>query len=575
MPPDPAAKVPRSVKAVLAAGAVVMVAFGLLVGSLPSPLIQPVISLGLGSGNLLAFLLLLQRAREGGDEQKGWRLLTASFACIMAANGVLMFTPSPLTEVSPMEKAFFALQPLIAVLQAWALFSWPFRSRLQGSQRIQNILGSLIFGGSLFLLLWIVALWQEWDHGQWPIYVRMLGLALRATIMGGITTYILAEDPRRVRGPLGWFFAAAVATVALVVLARPYLYDAFATMQPTPLFGLVFGAAFSFSAAAWLRAPVEVPEDQPRLRFPMVEGLIYLPFAAVGGMLILSALQGRDHILVPAIGFVVVSALLLVRQFMLLREVRRANELLEERVAARTRSLEELQGIVLRTERLNSIGALGAGLAHDLNNALTGVRAFAELSRMKVEEGQMPSPSDLDRILVAAEQSTALTGRLMAFARQEEETMRPLDLVEEVSNLEGILRMLLGRNVTLTLDLGHVSIPILGSRAQIEQILVNLVGNARDAMPRGGTIRVAVQLDLLAGPPVAGLEVADTGEGMTPEVQARLFQPFFTTKRPGKGTGLGLASVKHLVEAAGGTIQVHSQPGRGTRFLLGFPLHLG
>ena len=398
-------------------------------------------------------------------------------------------------------------------------------------------------------------------------------LAIRMAIVGGVTSYFLADDPRRITGPLGWIFWAAVALAAIIFLARPYLYDQDSVMQPSPLFGLVLGIPIILGLAARSRVPVEVPSDEPPLRFPMVEGLLYLPFIAVGAGLFHSALRHREYLLPQVIGFLAVSALLLARQFLLLREVQRSNEQLEVRVVDRTRSLEELQGLLLRTERMNSVGVLGAGLAHDLNNALAGIRGYTQLARMRLEDDdQPPSAEDLDRILVAADQSAALTGRLMAFARQEEEGHEPLDLVAEVSNLESLLRMMLTRRTILSMDLGDGPVLIYASRSHLEQILVNLVGNARDAMPEGGTISLKVRVDSKAVPSQVNLEVSDTGSGMTPDIQARIFQPFFTTKAPGKGTGLGLASVKYLLEHANGTVQVQSQPGLGSRFILRFPL---
>jgi signal transduction histidine kinase len=548
-----------------------MVAFGGLVSCLPSRLVQPAVGLGLGLSNLVAFVVLVRRAREGGPEQRGWILLTLSFLGIMASNVTLVFTHASLTTVSPLEGLFFSLQLVIAALQAWALLSWPFQSFARTSHRVMNLLGCLIFSGSLFLVLWSAALIPELDHGHWPIFFRMMGLAVRVAIVGGLTTYFLADDPRRIRGPLGWLLVAAVAIVALIII-RPYLYDQNALIQPSPLFGIVLSAPIFFGLAAWLHDPVEVSATEARLRYPMVEGLIFLPFMAAGGVLIAAALHHQEHLLATLIAFMAISGLLLIRQFLLLREVRGANERLEDRVLARTRSLEELQHIMLRTERLNSIGALGAGLAHDLNNALTSILASAELTRMRLEQGEMPSLSDMDRILVASDQSATLTGKLMAFARQEDEVLGQLDLAEEASNLEGILRMLLTRQTTLKMDLGERPVLIHGSRSQVEQILVNLVGNARDAMPKGGLISLSIRVEPHASPATATLEVSDTGEGIPPEIQARMFQPFFTTKPPGKGTGLGLTSVKHLMESAGGSIDVESTPGRGTRFQLRFLL---
>jgi signal transduction histidine kinase len=549
-----------------------MAVFGGLVSHLPQELVQPAISFGLGIGNLATFIILVGRARESGPEQRGWRLLTLSFLGVMTSNVVLLFTPSPLIWLSPAELIYFGLQLFIAFMQAWALLSWPLRATARTMQRVMNLLGCLIFGGSLFLLVGTLALFQELNHGPSPVYIRMMGLALRVALVGGVTSYILADDPRRVRGPIGWFFAAAVGIVTIIVLVRPYLYDQNALLQPSPLFGIVLLGPLTFAAAAWFRSPVEVPPGEPRLRFPMVDGLLYLPFVAVGAMLIVSALHHQDHLLLPLLGFMGISGLLLARQFLLVRVVRSANERLEERVQDRTRSLEELQKIMLRTERLNSIGVLGAGLTHDLNNALMGIRGSTELARLRLEEGQATTACDLDRILVAADQSATLTGRLMAFARQEEDALGPLDLAGEVSNLEGILRMMLTRNISLKFELGEQPVLVQGSKTQVEQILVNLVGNAKDAMPEGGFIRLKLWTEPHTLPPTACLEVSDTGEGIAADILAKIFDPFFTTKTLGKGTGLGLASVKHLMEDAGGSIQVESEPDHGSRFILRFLL---
>jgi signal transduction histidine kinase len=572
MKPSTPVQVPRRIKVLVSGILLLMTAFGGLTSVLPSHLIQPVVSMALALANLVALALLFLRSRDPGPERLGWRLMALSVLGNIAANTVLLFTPSPLVQVSPAEMLYFGLQVAIALVQAGALLSWPFQRTPYRSSRIRDVLGGLIFAGSLFLLLWTTNLWQEWDHGRWPVFVRIMGLSIRVAIVGGIAAYFLAGDPRRVRGPLGWIFTAAVITVAAVLLLRSYLYDANAVLQPSWVFGLLLVIPLTYAAAAWLEIPVEVPEDLAELPYNLVEVMLYLPFAAVGGTLILTALLHHSHLLHQLIGFVLVSTLLLFRQFLLLREVRLAKFRLEERVLTRTRNLEDLQGIMLRTERMNAVGAMGAGLAHDLNNALAGIRVQAELARTRVENGLPPSVSDLDRILVAADQSTTLTGRLMAFARQEEESLSPLDLAAETSKLENILRMLLTRQISLSLDLGSGPALIHGSRNHIEQVLVNLIGNARDAMPQGGTITLRIRVEAEAVPPVVRLEVGDTGSGMGPEVLAHLFQPFFTTKAPGKGTGLGLASVKHLIEDVNGSIHVHSVPDQGTLFTLRFPL---
>lgn len=560
--------IPPRVRLLIAGVLLLTVAFGGVTSVLPSRLIQPAASLGLGLSSLLALSLLCMRARAPGPEQRGWQLMALSLFVTLISNGVLFFTPQPLTFVSPAELLFFGLQVSISGIQAWAMLSWPFRSGRETQPRLRNLLGSLIFAGSLFLLLWTTSLWNEWDQGRWPLYFRMMGITIRIASMGGVLAYFLTEDPRRVRGPLGWIFASTVLAGAFLLFLRPLLYDANGVLQPSPLFGVLPAIPLMFGTAAWLGLPVEFPEDQPRLRYNLVDPVLFMPFSAVGVLLLMTALLHHNHLLPQLLGFVAITALLLIRQFLLLREVRRANEDLEERVLARTASLEELQGIMLRTERMNSVGALGAGLAHDLNNALGVITSSAELCKMDVEEGQAPAAADLERIMVAARQSSVLTSRLMAFARQEDEVLGPIDLADEVGNMEHVLRMMLPRNIALHMDVADDPAPVKGSLNRFEQILVNLVGNARDAMPEGGSIRLRLWLE----PPSVHLEVIDDGEGMTPETQSCMFKPFFTTKPPGKGTGLGLASVKLLVEESSGRIQVESAVGQGTRFKLSFPL---
>ena len=167
---------------------------------------------------------------------------------------------------------------------------------------------------------------------------------------------------------------------------------------------------------------------------------------------------------------------------------------------------------------------------------------------------------------------SALGARLMAFARQKEEPLEPLDLGREISGLQGMLRMALPAQVALEVLLPTAPLWILGAPGHLEQILMNLVINARDALPRGGTVRVRAACEGAPGAEVVCVSVEDTGTGMSREVLDHLFTPFFTTKGVGKGTGLGLASVKTLVERNGGTIRVQSVLGAGTTFRLCFPV---
>jgi hypothetical protein len=185
----------------------------------------------------------------------------------------------------------------------------------------------------------------------------------------------------------------------------------------------------------------------------------------------------------------------------------------------------------------------------------------------------VPEEAHLDRIEKASLHSSEVSGRVMAFAREEVQAVGPEDLGKLVLQGRDLMMLLLPGRITLRLDPGEGAFPILANPGRIQQVLVNLVGNARDAIAGAGIIELGLSRSQFQdGRPCVELEVADSGSGMEPKVLEQLFQPLFTTKAPGKGTGLGLASVKAIVEGMGGLIRVASRPGAGTTFTLQFPL---
>jgi PAS domain S-box-containing protein len=236
----------------------------------------------------------------------------------------------------------------------------------------------------------------------------------------------------------------------------------------------------------------------------------------------------------------------------------------------------------LRTaQRLESIGRLAGGVAHDLNNALTAIAGYTELALSALESGH-PARPDVQEIRRAAERAESVTRQLLAFSRRQRLTPRVFALQESVANLGRLLQRVLGANIVLHTDVEPGLSHIHGDAGQIEQAVLNLAVNARDAMPDGGrlTIRArtidADEAFARAHPPLTTgryveLSVSDTGQGMSAEVRARLFEPFFTTKEIGKGTGLGLAMVYGTVQQSGGCIFVDSELNRGTTFRLYFP----
>jgi signal transduction histidine kinase len=186
--------------------------------------------------------------------------------------------------------------------------------------------------------------------------------------------------------------------------------------------------------------------------------------------------------------------------------------------------------------------------------------------------GQLPAAKDFEAMRRATSQASDLVNKLMAFGRRGDPQPRRFDLRELIQGMGKLLEKLATPSVRISLELGPDPLLLVMDPIQIEQVLVNLVANARDAMPKGGTLSVRARRCLGPDGSLAELSIVDTGIGIPEENLDRLFDAFFTTKQPGKGTGLGLASVKAIVEECGATISVTSQPGRGTTFTLRLPL---
>jgi two-component system, cell cycle sensor histidine kinase and response regulator CckA len=241
----------------------------------------------------------------------------------------------------------------------------------------------------------------------------------------------------------------------------------------------------------------------------------------------------------------------------------------------------ELEQQHQQAHKMEAIGQMAAGVAHDFNTLLTVILGYCELLLADEDEDNTRQLA-IAEIQKAGESAARLTRQLLAFSRKQIIEPTVLDVNAIVSSMQAMLRRLIGEDVSVALVLRPRLAPVTADRGQIEQIIMNLAMNARDAMPRGGALsietdnvevhenRPATPHALSAGRYVT-LTVTDTGTGMTPHVLNRLFEPFFTTKELGKGTGLGLATVYRIVESTGGTIDVSSEVGKGTSITVYFP----
>ena len=241
------------------------------------------------------------------------------------------------------------------------------------------------------------------------------------------------------------------------------------------------------------------------------------------------------------------------------------------------RRLEEQ---LLDAQKMEAVGRLAGGVAHDFNNLLTAIKSYSELLLADMDSSN-PQRADVIEINGAADRAATLTRQLLAFSRQQMLRPEVMDLNGVITGMQGVLRSLIPADVRIETRLPSIG-SVKADPSQIERVIVNLVLNARDAMPRGGTISIEtadVELDENYGKDHAGTEpgpyvmlaVSDTGTGIPKEVRDKLFEPFFTTKPLGQGTGLGLSSVYGIVKQSGGHIWVYSEPGKGTSFKIYLP----
>jgi signal transduction histidine kinase len=290
----------------------------------------------------------------------------------------------------------------------------------------------------------------------------------------------------------------------------------------------------------------------------------------LGGILLLlwlvPGLRAPERALPPLVFYSMISLLLLLA-------ARHRNQL----EAERRRALLEAQAAVAESQRLEAVSRFAGGVAHDFNNLLGVI--FGNLAALR---GRGGGGEELEDVQNAADRSAALVRQLLAFSRRQALEPRPLSPGDVLGGLDGILRHLAGSNVHLVVDRPAVLGSVLADPSQLEQVFLNLIVNARDAMPRGGTLRVALHdavvsahapeaVEGVAPGSYVAVEVSDTGTGMTPEVRRRIFEPFFTTKTAAGGTGIGLATVHGIVKQSGGHITVRTAPGRGSTFTVFLP----
>ena len=262
--------------------------------------------------------------------------------------------------------------------------------------------------------------------------------------------------------------------------------------------------------------------------------------------------------------------------------LRQLNDDLEARVASEVAERSRTEEALRQSQKMEAVGQLTGGIAHDFNNLLTGIVGSLDLMQRRHARGEKDVDRYINAAVTSAQRAAALTQRLLAFSRRQTLHLKPVDVNQLVASLEDLLHRTTGENITLETKLSAGLLPACMDANQLESAVINLVINARDAMPHGGHITVSTASFVMGKRPDPAkrgltegeyilLTVTDTGTGMTPEVIARAFEPFFTTKPIGQGTGLGLSMVYGFVKQTGGHVRIDSTPGQGTLITLFLP----
>jgi signal transduction histidine kinase len=533
----------------------------------PSPLpasfrvgIPTVIYLVLLAGSALA---AFRRARQEPANRWGWFFLALFF-------GMVTFSLAAALHHQVTE-GFFRHQPPLAHLTGWTLSLLLVAISLLGfhgngvppTSRWGALLDGAIFATALYLLFWMWVLKPLLPlavDAQTRLLLQLLFLLIACSL--GLASHALIARRVAILSPLGAFTLAFVYFALFVPFwAKAILDGSYHVFHPSRTIGVPFWALLWWATQTpWPRQPSSLKHRIWLLLLPYLPGVL----AFAGALLTyLPAQADRDSF---GIGLLSSLALLVLsRQGLVLKDFWELNRNLESKVEARTEELAQTQALVLRTQRMNLLATLGAGLAHDINNLLSAALGYLGLA---MESGDPQTGRDLDRLGAALVRAGELTQRMMAAGRPEGPGMVPLDLSAHLRGLEPVLRAFLPKAMTLTMSVPDRPLQVRAQGVLMDQILVNLVGNARDATPPEG--RIAVRLS--PGGLGAILEVEDNGSGISHQVRERLFEAFFTTKEAGKGTGLGLGSVKAVVEGLQGSIQVHSELGRGSVFHIELPL---
>jgi signal transduction histidine kinase/CheY-like chemotaxis protein len=514
-------------------------------------------------------------SRERGEVRRAWRLLglgTFSWAMGQAVwSWYELLGDRQVPFPSLADVGYLGLIPLATL----ALLGFRVGPR---ARKVRVLLDGVLIGGAVLFVSWATVLAPMYRSPSGGLLEQVLTLAypLGDIVLVTAVVFAAAHTPASGRMAFGLVGAGLVSLgVADSAFGLLTLHQRYATGSPIDPF---WDLGFMLIALGALRHRPLAPGRQPPSRSSAWRNAL-LPYAPILLACVVAAWKQIDRgALEPVLFWTIILLVLVgsVRHCLTLAD----NEVLEQAVEARVRERAALEARLHQAERLEGLGQLAGGVAHDFNNLLMAILNCADFALAALPD---PPPagmekmcdgirSDVGVISWAAQRGADLTNQLLVFARRDHDEPRVLELGELMGEVEDLLRRTIGEHIALEIDLRHPLWPVRVDPRRLEQVLVNLAVNARDAMEGGGRLTISAEDVELGEGTAAGLPPGrylcvtevDTGCGMTPDVRARAFEPFFTTKPKGQGTGLGLATVFGIVAGAGGTVILDSEPGRGT-----------
>ncbi len=564
--------VPRSrvMLALFAYAAVVAIAFGLR--ETPSTR-AIVVSLAFAAFTTVALSLNLRRAFTESAGRIGWTLI--SIAAVVA----ILFELALAAEAA--FPALLTIPPALWLAQSVAsngalsigLLVLPYGTE-SVRHRIRMASDALAFFIAAFLTFWVLGARQEILESSAPLLTRIEALVSFSfnALELGIVIYIGSRAMQRFRGPLGWFllaFSALTVGTAVVTFGR---------VRGEPTVGSAGELLQLLAFPCFVLAPMA--------RMPA--RLTWLSEASLGGDLLtygpvllslvvvlpVTLASGASDLVLDA-GVPLLACVLLFRQFLAVRDVRDLSQTLECRVRERTEALRRSEQALEQAQRLEAIGRVASSVAHDFNNVLHAIQLAAHV--MEDDHQFIRSRQELDIITSATRTGTALVKQVLEFSKPDITNGAPSSVADSLRSLEWMRHQLLQRQIRYQVSLPAESLRVQLAATRLEQVLANLIANARDAVADGGSIRVsaeatwvdqtgqASELGVREGAYVR-VTVTDDGTGIDEDTLPHIFEPYFTTKTDAAGTGIGLATCYSVVRRAGGTVTVRSRPGKGSTF---------